>query len=190
MTTPLKFLGIAGSLRRDSYNRATLLAAQDLLPEHVTMDIFDLEGIPIFNQDHESDPVPRLAEFKKAIRAADAIVFCTPEYNYSIPGVLKNALDSASRPKGDNAWEGKPAAIMGASISVFGSSRAQYHLRQTLVGLHMFELNQPEVMIANAGKGETVFNTDGKLVDPTATKLIRQLLNDLSIWTRRLRLPL
>ena len=190
MTTPLTFLGIAGSLRRDSYNRATLLAAQNLLPEHVTLDIFDLQGIPIYNQDHESEPVPRLVEFKKAIRAADAIVFCTPEYNYSIPGVLKNAIDCACRPYGDSAWEGKPAAIMGASISVLGSSRAQYHLRQTLVALHMLVLNQPEVMIGNAGSGETVFNAHGKLVDTTAVDLVRQLLSDLAIWTRRLKLPL
>jgi len=188
--TPLKFLGIVGSLRRGSYNRAALVAAQSLVPEGVTLDIFDLAGIPVFNQDHEYEPVMRLVEFKKAIRAADAIVFSTPEYNYSVPGVLKNAIDCASRPYGDNAWAGKPVAVMGASVSVFGSSRAQYHLRQTLVALHMFELNQPEVMIANAGKSEEVFDSNGVLVDGTATKLIQQLLNDLAIWTRRMQRPM
>src|SRR5262249_33710140 len=115
MDTPLTFLGIAGSLRRASYNRAALRAAQALVPDNVTLAIHDIGTLPLFNQDSETAPPPALVDFKRAIRAADAIVIATPEYNYSIPGVLKNAIDCASRPYGDSAWTGKPVAVMGAS---------------------------------------------------------------------------
>jgi chromate reductase len=180
----LKFLGIPGSLRHSSYNRAALVAAQDLLPTGVSLDIFDLEGIPLFNEDTEAQPNPKVTEFKKKIREADAMLFSTPEYNYSIPGVLKNAIDCASRPYGDSAWSGKPVAVMGASIGLFGSARAQYHLRQTFVFLNMFPVNQPEVMIGNAGKA---FDGQGKLIDETSQKLIRELMENLTNWTRQLK---
>ena len=104
----------------------------------------------------------------------------TPEYNYSIPGVLKNAIDWASRPYGDSAWNGKPVAIMGASIGTIGTARAQYHLRQVFVFLNMFSINQPEVMIGNAAER---FDAEGNLMDETAKKLIRQLLQSLVQWT-------
>src|SRR5690606_21999297 len=100
------------------------------------------------------------------------------------PGVLKNAIDWASRPYGDNAWVGKPAAIMGASISFIGTARAQYHLRQSMVFLNMFPINQPEVMISNASER---FDADGNLTDETSKKLIRQLLQNLVDWTRRIQ---
>ena len=169
----MMILGIAGSLRQGSFNRMALHAARTLLPEGTSMTVFELEGIPLFNQDLEQNPAPGVIELKKAIRAADAILLCTPEYNYSIPGVLKNAIDCASRPYGDNAWKGKPVAIMGASIGALGSARAQYHLRQCFVFLDMPCVTQPEVMIANAA---AKFDKDGNLTDETAKKLIRQLL--------------
>jgi chromate reductase len=184
MNKLLKFLGIPGSLRGGSFNRAALLAAQSLLPPDVSLDIFDLEGIPLFNQDSETEPVARLVEFKKKIREADAIVFATPEYNYSVPGVLKNAIDCASRPFGDSAWSGKPVAVMGASVGLFGSARAQYHLRQTFVTLNMFQVNQPEVMIGHADKA---FDAQGMLTDESSRKLIRQLLENLASRTRQLK---
>ena len=184
MNTPLKLLGIPGSLRRSSYNRAALVAAQAILPSGVMLDIFELEGIPLFNQDHEDRPVARLTEFKKMIHEADAIIFSTPEYNYSVPGVLKNATDSASRPFGESAWTGKPVAVMGASVGAFGSARAQYHLRQMFVTLDMYPLNQPEVMIANADKA---FDGKGRLIDEESRELIRQLLGHLCRWTRQLK---
>ncbi len=162
MNTPLTILGIAGSLRQASYNRAALRAAQQLVPDGVSLEIFDLEGIPPFNQDDEAHPPERVAQFKQRIRAADAILIVTPEYNYSIPGVLKNAIDWASRPYGDSAWEGKPVAIMGASIGAMGTSRAQYHLRQVFVFLNMYPLNRPEVMITNAAQR---FDEKGNLKD-------------------------
>lgn len=183
MNNPVVILGIAGSLRNDSYNRSALRAAQQLVPEGARIDIFDIGGLPGFNQDEEGNPPARVTELKSAVRAADAILFVTPEYNYSVPGVLKNAIDWASRPYGDNAWSGKPVAIMGASIGMLGSARAQYHLRQMFVFLNMYPVNQPEVMIANAGKR---FDASGNLTDETSRKLIQQLLAELVSWTKRL----
>ena len=181
MTT---ILGIPGSLRKASYNKAALRAAQKLLPPDATLDIFELDGIPPFNQDEERSPAPRVVELKSRIRAADAILICTPEYNYSVPGVLKNAIDAASRPHGDSAWTGKPVAVMGASVGVLGTARAQYHLRQMFVFLDMFPINKPEVMIGNAAQR---FDEHGELTDETSRKLVQQLLQALVDWTQRLR---
>lgn len=184
MNNPLVILGIAGSLRRQSFNRALLRAAQELAPEGATIETFELDGIPSFNQDEEGNPPAKVAELKQRIRGADAILFVTPEYNYSVPGLLKNAIDWASRPYGDSAWNGKPVAVMGASVGTIGTARAQYHLRQMFVFLNMYAVNQPEVMVSNAHKH---FDQDGKLTDDTAKKLIRQLLEELVNWTRRLQ---
>ena len=183
MSKQIRILGIAGSLRRDSYNRAALRAAAELVPEGVTIDIFELDGIPGFNQDEEQNPPAKVVELKKRVREADAILFVTPEYNYSVPGVLKNAIDWASRPYGDSAWNGKPAEIMGASIGMIGTARAQYHLRQMMVFLNMFPVNQPEVMIGNASER---FDAQGKLTDDATKDFIRQLLQSLVEWTRRI----
>jgi len=185
MNEPVKILGIAGSLRSASYNRAALVAAQGLLEDGVTLELFDLKGLPLFDQDTEGQPTPRLLEFKMQIRAADAILIATPEYNYSIPGVLKNAIDCASRPYGDSAWRGKPVAVMGASVGAFGGARAQYHLRQCFVYLDMLPINHPEVMIAHAGQA---FDGADRLVDEGSRALIRELLDNLVRWTRQLRL--
>lgn len=183
MTSPIRILGIAGSLRRESYNRAALRAATELVPEGATLEIFDLDGIPMFNQDEEQNPPAKVVELKRLVRQADAILFVTPEYNYSVPGVLKNAIDWASRLYGDSAWNGKPAAIMGASVGTLGTARAQYHLRQIMVFLNMFPINQPEVMIGNASKR---FDQEGNLTDEQTKEFIRQLLQNLVAWTRRL----
>jgi chromate reductase len=183
MTEPIRILGIAGSLRRASYNRAALRAAMTLVPNGATLDAFELDGIPGFNQDEEQNPPSQVVELKRRIRAADALLIVTPEYNYSVPGVLKNAIDWASRPYGDSAWSGKPAAIMGASVGTIGTARAQYHLRQIFVFLNVLAINQPEVMIGNAA---TRFDADGNLTDETSKKLIADLLRNLVEWRRRL----
>ncbi len=183
MAGNFRILGIAGSLRKGSFNRAALRAAAGLVPEGVTLEIFDLDGIPPFNEDEEPHPPAKVTEFKARIRAADAILFSTPEYNYSIPGVLKNAIDWASRPYGDNAWDGKPVAVMGASVGQGETSRAQYHLRQVFVFTNMHPLNRPEVMIADASHR---FDERGNLTDDKAKELIRQLLAGLVAWGRRL----
>ena len=186
MSKPIRILGIAGSLRRESYNRAALRAATQLVPEGATIEVFELDGLPGFSQDEEQNPPAKVVELKRRIREADAILIVTPEYNYSVPGVLKNAIDWASRPYGDSAWNGKPAAIMGASIGAIGTARAQYHLRQMMVFLNMFPINQPEVMIGNA---QDRFDSQGNLTDDTTKDLIRQLLQNLMEWTRRLGQP-
>lgn len=183
MSSPIRILGIAGSLRRASYNRAALRAATQLVPQDATLNTFELDGIPGFNQDEEQNPPAQVSALKQRVREADAILFVTPEYNYSIPGVLKNAIDWASRPYGDNVWSGKPVALMGASIGGFGTARAQYHLRQVFVFLNMFPVNQPEVMIARAAER---FDANGNITDETSKKLIRQLLESLVAWTNRL----
>lgn len=181
----LNILGIIGSLRKDSYNHFALKAAQDLLPENVALELVDLHGIPVFNQDDEVAPPAAVIEFKQKILAADAILFATPEYNYSLPGGLKNAIDWASRPYGQSAWQGKPAAILGVSSGNFGTARAQYDLRKILVALNMPVVIQPEIMIGNAAQR---FDQDGKLNDEPTRKLIRKLLSalvDLEKTTRR-----
>ena len=184
MNTPIAILGIAGSLRQASYNRAALRAAQGLVPEGARLDIFDLAGIPPFNQDDDGNPPPRVVELKRSIRAADAVLLVTPEYNYSIPGVLKNAIDWASRPYGDNSWEGKPVAVMGASVGNLGTARAQYHLRQVFVFLNMPAVNRPEVMIANAAER---FDEQGNLTDEKTGKHIRNLIESLVEWAQQLK---
>lgn len=179
----MRILGIAGSLRRGSYNHAALRAAALLVPEGTVMDIFELGEIPIFNQDLERSEPASVVDLKKQIRGADAVLIATPEYNYSIPGVLKNAIDWASRPYGDSAWTGKPAAIMGASPGAFGSARAQYHLRQIFVYLNVHPINQPEVMIMDASHR---FDAEGNLIHEPTKQIIRKLLENLVGWAERL----
>ncbi|MGH7844546.1 MAG: NADPH-dependent FMN reductase [Candidatus Binatia bacterium] len=184
MSKPVRILGIAGSLRRGSYNRAALREATRLVPEDATLDIFELDGIPGFNQDEEQNPPAKVAELKRRVREADAILIVTPEYNYSVPGVLKNAIDWASRPYGNSAWSGKPVAIMGASVGTIGTARAQYHLRQVFVFLNMFPINQPEVMIGNAADR---FDAEGNLTHEATKDHIRRRRQSLVEWTGRIR---
>jgi chromate reductase len=184
MSKIVTILGFAGSLRKNSYNKALLRAALELAPKDAKLEIFDLEGIPPFNQDLENQPTEKVREFKAKIRAADAILIATPEYNYSIPGVLKNVIDWASRPYGDNAFEGKPVAIMGASIGMMGTARAQYHLRQTFVFLNMYPLNHPEVMVPFASEK---IDEKGRVTDEKTREKIRELIESLVAWTRKLK---
>ena len=184
METKLKILGFAGSLRAGSYNRALLRAATELLPDDATLEIFDINGIPPFNLDLEMDMPAKVKEFKSKIRGGDAILIGTPEYNYSIPGVLKNAIDFASRPYGDNPFNDKPVAIMSASIGMRGGARAQYHLRQTFIFLNMYPMNSPEVIVNFA---QNKFDSNGRLIDEDTRKHLKGLLENLAIWTKRLR---
>ena len=174
-------LGIVGSLRKDSYNRFALKAAQELVPDGAVLSLVEPHGIPVFNQDTEMALPAAVLEFKRRILAADAILFATPEYNYSVSGVLKNAIDWASRPYGESAWTGKPAAMMGASTGNLGTARAQYHLRQILVTLDMPVVNQPEVMIGNAAQR---FDQDGRLTDEPTRRYIQKLLGALVQLTK------
>ncbi len=173
----IKILGIAGSLRKDSYNKKLLNYTLNLLPNGVSMEIFEgLGEIPLFNQDQENNPPQIVKEFKKKIREADALLIATPEYNRSIPGVLKNAIDWASRPYNDNAFSGKIAAIISASMGMLGGSLAQYHLRQILSFLNVIVVPAPEVFVSFA---QQKFDEKGNLTDEMAKKLISQLISNL-----------
>jgi chromate reductase len=184
MNSPVTLLGFAGSLRKVSYNKAILRAAVELAPKDAKVEIFELEGIIPFNQDLETQMPEKVKEFKAKIRAADAILISTPEYNYSIPGVLKNAIDWASRPYSDNSFEGKPVAVMSASTGMLGGARAQYHLRQVFVFLNMYPINKPEVIVTFAPQK---IDKDGRVIDETTRKFIGELLENLVALTRKLR---
>ncbi len=180
---PVRVLGISGSLRKGSFNTAALRAAQEMLPQGMTLELFDLSSIPPYNADVESAGDPEsVKRLKLRIAAADALLFATPEYNYSIPGVLKNAIDWASRPQGESPLKQKPAAVLGAG-GRFGTVRAQNHLRQIAAGLNMLVLAKPEVHIANPAEK---FNADGRLVDEQTRRQIRALLDALAGWVARL----
>ena len=184
MEQKIKVLAFAGSLRKGSFNKALIRAAVEVSPESIAIEVVDLEGIPPFNQEFEANPPQKVAEFKARIKNADALLIATPEYNYSIPGVLKNAIDWASRPRADTPLEGKPVAIMSASIGRFGGARAQYHLRQSFIYLNMHPVNRPEVMLSDATHN---VDANGKVTNEQTRQLIRQLLEALVAWTIRLR---
>jgi len=176
MDKKINILGFTGSLRKGSYNKAALRAAKELMPEGSALDIIDLAGIPFFNEDVEAEGIPEaVADFKNKIAAADGLLIVTPEYNYSIPPVLKNALDWASRGK-DSPLNGKHAAIMSASTGMFGGARSQYHLRQVCVMVNILLFNKPEVFIP---KAKEKFDVNGKLTDEYSIDSISKLLKAL-----------
>jgi len=180
----IRILGFAGSLRKNSYNKATLRAAQGLVPEGAALEIYDLASIPLYNDDvREKGYPPEVQDFRSKIDAADAILMVTPEYNYSISGVLKNAIDWASRPPGPPLGQ-KPCAIMGATQGMWGTTKAQHHLRQMCVFLDLWPVNKPEVLIAQA---QNKFDAAGTLTDEATKKLIAELMTALVAWTKRLK---
>jgi chromate reductase, NAD(P)H dehydrogenase (quinone) len=184
--TPLKIFGIAGSLRKGSLNRALLNAAIEVAPKGVAIRIFErLAEIPPYNADVEAagDPEPVVA-LKNAIREADALLVASPEYNYGVPGILKNAIDWASRPPDASVLNGKPAAIMGATPGMTGTARAQLALRQAFVFTNTLALLDPEVLVARAHEK---IDPEGRLKDETTRHFIRQLLEALVNWTLQLR---
>jgi chromate reductase len=184
MAESLHIFAFCGSLRKGSYNRMALRAAEELAPERVSFESFDIGRLPLYNEDVRAQGFPSpVEELRAQIRDADALLFVTPEYNYSVPGVLKNAIDWVSRPP-DQPFNGKPAAIMGASPSLLGSARAQYHLRQICVYLNIFPVNQPEVFITGANNK---FNAEGSLTDEATRKFIAKLMQSLVDWTKRLK---
>ncbi len=183
MDKKIKILGIAGSLRKGSFNKMLLRAAAALAPAGVEVEIAEIGELPLFNQDFEMDPPEAVKEFKRKVKASDAILFVTPEYNYSVPGVLKNAIDCASRPYGDSAWTGKPVGIMSASGGLQGGAKAQYHLRQSFVFLDMYPLNKPEVMVPTV---QDKFDSNGNLTDEDTKKRVADYLTALVAWTKKI----
>src|ERR1700760_2154647 len=180
----VRVLGIAGSLRQGSFNRALLRLAQEMAPAGMTIDNFDIAPIPHYNEDVRQQGFPKPVEDLRArIKAADGLLFVTPEYNYSIPGVLKNAIDWASRPP-EQPFDGKPIGIMGASGGALGGGRGQYHLRQCFVFLNGLVMNRPEVMIPAA---HTKFDADGKVSDQATLDFISAHLTAFKAWVLRMR---
>jgi chromate reductase len=176
-------LAICGSLRTGSYNRAALRTAIELKPPGMAVETADIGSFPLYNEDVRAQGFPPSVEtLRRQIAAADALLFVTPEYNYSISGVLKNAIDWASRPP-DQPFAGKPVAIMGAGAGMAGTARAQYDLRRCCVFLDMHPINKPEVLI---GQAQTKFDADGRLTDEVARGLIRDMLVALEQWTRQI----
>ena len=173
-----------GSLRSNSYNGYLLKTASRNLPEGVDFRIAPIRDLPMYNTDEEEKPSRAVADFKNVLRDADGILIVTPEYNYSIPGFIKNAIDIASRPYNDNVLKGKHVAVMSASIGAFGGMRAQYHLRQVFVYLDMKQINKPEVFINFA---QEKFDSNGELKDERSLLMVQELMKKLATECRLTR---
>ena len=180
----LTILGISGSGRRRSYNTALLEAAKELLPRDATLEVVDVSKLPLYNQDLEHDLPETVKELKKKIRGADAILIATPEHNYSVTAVLKNAIEWGNRPPRDASWSGKPAAVISASTGLRGGVRAQLHLRQIMIDLNMYPINRPLLLVANA---KDKFDENLRLTDEESLQTLREVLSSLVEWTRKLQ---
>ena len=172
----LTILGISGSGRKRSYNTALLEAAKELLPQDATLEVVDVSKLPLYNQDLEHDLPEAVKELKKKIRGADAILIATPEHNYSVTAVLKNAIEWGNRPPRDASWSGKPAAVISASTGLRGGVRAQLHLRQIMIDLNMYPINRPLLLVANA---TDKFSEDLRLTDGETLQTLRDVLSGL-----------
>jgi chromate reductase len=180
----IKVMGFAGSLRRASFNRSLLHAAQTLAPEGMEITAFDLLAVPLYNADVEAEGDPQgVAAFKQAIREADAVLMVTPEYNHGVPGVMKNAVDWASRPPQSAPLARKPVGIIGASPGVTGSARGQSQLRQAFEFTNSYCMPQPELLVFRAHEK---FDAEGRLVDEATATYLRRYLEAFLEWARRL----
>ena len=168
-----------GSLRKESLNRKLAKALAELAPSSLKLEIVEIGQLPLYNQDFDEDPSPVYVEFRARVRAADGVLFVTPEYNRSVPGALKNALDVASRPYGQSAWNGKPGAVISASPGAIGGFGANHHLRQSLVFLNVPAMQQPEAYIGGADK---LFDASGKLANDGTRKFLQQFIEAFTNW--------
>lgn len=181
MSNPLRVLGLSGSLRQGSYNTALLRTAIDLAPSGIEVEVADIRDIPLYDEDLRAKGIPdSVQRFRDRIANADGILVVTPEYNFSVPGVLKNAIDWASRPP-SQPFAGKPLGIMGASGGMSGTMRAQYHLRQIAVSLDMHVMNKPEVFVRSAGEKIA----DGRIIDEATRKVVTEHMAAFEAWVRR-----
>ncbi|MFA3789971.1 NADPH-dependent FMN reductase [Aliiglaciecola sp. SL4] len=184
MTTTTHIVAFSGSLRESSYNTAAVKAASELLPENTTLELLDISVLPLYNQELDGEQTPKaVLDLAQKVANADAILFATPEYNYSVPGVLKNAIDWLSRQQ-PQPFAGKPAALMSASMGILGGARAQYHLRQIMIYLDVHIINKPEVMIASV---HDKFDENGKLTDQSTRDFIGKLMSALVSWRVQLK---
>jgi chromate reductase len=172
---------VVGSLRRESINRRLAEAVARLAPADFSFKPLRIDDLPLYNQDEDSNPAEAVKRLKNEIQAASGVVFVTPEYNRSMPGVLKNAIDHASRPYGESAWAGKPAGVLGASIGAIGSAIAQQHLRNSLAYLDMPTLGQPEVFITVR---EGFFDASGGIASPDSRKFLQGWMDRYVAWVK------
>jgi chromate reductase len=170
---------IVGSLRKDSMNRKLALNLAKLAPDSLKLHIAEIGNLPLYNQDDDANPPAPSVAFKKQIQEADAVLFVTPEYNRSVPGVLKNAIDIASRPYGKSAWDGKPGAVVSLSPGAIGGFGANHHLRQSLVFLNVPVLQQPEAYV---GGGGDLFDDSGNIKKPETQEFLRKFLAAFAAW--------
>ena len=175
---------IVGSLRKESFNRRTAKAMIEVAPDSMSFDFLEIGQLPMFNQDLEETPPDEWVRFREEIRAADAFLFLTPEYNRSIPGVLKNAIDVGSRPYGQNSWDGIPAAIVSVSIGNIAGFGANHHLRQSLVFVNVPTMAQPEAYIADAGN---LFDSDGKIINEGTKEFLKSFMQSFETWIGNFR---
>lgn len=184
MNTTKNIAIFVGSLRHDSLNRKMAHAMIALAPPSLTLEIVEIGNLPLFNQDFEAAPPPAVSAFKQRVQAADAVLFVTPEYNRSMPGALKNAIDVGSRPYGQSAWDGKPGAIVSVSPGAIGGFGANHHLRQSLVFLNVPTMAQPEAYIGNAG---SLFDDNGAIASDATRDFTRKFLQAFEQWIDRHR---
>jgi chromate reductase len=173
---------VVGSLRRDSLNRKLAKALVTAAPAPLSLEIVEIGQLPLYNQDDDAHPPPASATFKEKIAEAEAVLFVTPEYNRSVPGVLKNAIDVASRPYGTSAWAGKPAGVISVSPGAIGGFGANHHLRQSLVFLDMPALQQPEAYIGGAA---TLFDDKGSIANDGTREFLKTFLQKFEAWIAR-----
>ncbi len=174
-----KIAVIVGSLRKESYNLKTAKEMMAMAPESLSMELLDISGLPMFNEDLEANPPKEWVSLRKKIREADGLLFFTPEYNRSVPGVLKNAIDVGSRPYGENSWNGKPAAVVSVSIGAISGFGANHHLRQSLVFVNVSTMAQPEAYIGGAAE---LFDENGKLTNDSTKKFLKDFLMAFENW--------
>ncbi len=170
---------LVGSLRKASFNRLLAHALAELAPDSIELNIVEIGQLPMYNQDGDDDPPPEWTQFRARIKAADAILFVTPEHNRSVPAALKNALDVGSRPHGSSVWNRKPGAIVTASPSAIGGFGANHHLRQSLVFLNVPAMQQPEAYIGGADK---LFDSHGQLVNDDTRKFLQRFIDSFRAW--------
>ena|ERR1039458_7513539 len=168
-----------GSLRKDSINRKVANALAEIAPSDLKLSIIDIGQLPLYNQDEDENPPSAWAAFRERVRAADAVLFVTPEYNRSVPAALKNALDVGSRPYGKSVWNGKPGAVVSASPGAIGAFGANHHLRQSLVFLNVPTMHQPEAYIGGADK---LFDNSGKLTNESTRDFLRKFMQAIAAW--------
>lgn len=171
-----------GSLRKESFNRKMALALMNVAPESLKLEIVEIGGLALYNQDFDDNPPVAYTQFRESLKQFDGVLFVTPEYNRSVPAVLKNAIDVGSRPYGQSAWNGKPGAVMSVSPGVIGGFGANHHLRQTLVFLNVPTMNQPEAYIGNAAN---LFDEKGNLTNDSTREFITKFMQAFAEWISR-----